>query len=53
MASGNQMCNPSCADFPKTPQNNRKETTLITEKSKQKNENVLSSKIGSKPKITA
>jgi len=38
IASGNQICKPICADFPKTPQNNKKDITKKTFKSKQKND---------------
>jgi hypothetical protein len=53
IASGNQICKPSCADLPKTPQKNKKETTLRTERLKPKNETVLSTIKGSMAKITA
>lgn len=53
IASGNQMCKPSWADLPKTPQNNKKDTTATTEKSKPKNDKVLFIKLGVMAKITA
>jgi len=53
MASGNQICKPICADLPKTPQNNKKEITLITENSIPKNDNDLSITTGVNAKIIA
>jgi hypothetical protein len=47
------MCKPSWADLPKTPQNNKKDTTATTEKSKPKNDKVLFIKLGVMAKITA
>jgi hypothetical protein len=47
------MCNPSCADLPRTPQKKRKEITLKTEKLKPKKERVLSTTFASKAKMTA
>jgi hypothetical protein len=53
IASGNQICNPSCADLPKTPQKNRNDITLRTESSKPKKDNVLLTTSGSIANITA
>lgn len=53
IASGNQMCNPSCADLPRTPQKKRNEITLKTEKLRPKKERVLSTTFASKAKMTA
>jgi hypothetical protein len=47
------MCNPSCADLPRTPQKNKNEIILKTENSKPKKERVLSTTNGSIAKITA
>jgi hypothetical protein len=53
MASGSQMCKPSCADLPKTPQKNKNEITLSTESSNPKKDSVLSITRGSMANITA
>jgi len=52
MASGNQICNPSCADLPKAPQNNRKVITVILSKSKPKKEKVVPTAQGDKANTT-
>ena len=41
IASGNQICNGICADFPNTPQKSKKAIMVNALKSKQKNEMVL------------
>jgi hypothetical protein len=47
------MCKPNCADLPKTPQNNNKEITVTTLKSKPKKLKVLSITIGVSAKVVA
>lgn len=52
MASSNQICNPSCADLPKAPQNSRKVITVILSKSKPKKEKVVPAAQGDKANTT-
>jgi hypothetical protein len=41
IASGNQMCKPTCADFPKAPQNSKKVIMVNLSTSRNKNEKEL------------
>jgi hypothetical protein len=46
IASGNQVCNPNCADFPTAPTNKKKQIIEIKSKLKLKKLKNLSAKIG-------
>lgn len=50
MASGNQMCNPICADFPTDPQKSNDDITVSLSKSKENIESVLFSAQGTRAK---
>ena len=53
IASGNQICNPNCADLPKTPQKSKKEITVKTFSSKFTKVITLSITHGTSAKIVA
>jgi hypothetical protein len=52
IASGNQICKPSCADLPKAPQNSRNVITVILSNSNPRNENVVPMAQGERAKTT-
>jgi hypothetical protein len=52
MASGNQICKPSCADLPRAPQKRKKVITVNLSRSKPKNEKLVPTAQGESAKTT-
>jgi hypothetical protein len=52
MASGSQICNPSCADFPRAPQNNKNVITVSLSRSKPKKEKLVPTAQGDRANTT-
>ena len=53
MASGNQVCNPNCADFPTHPINRRTQTVVNPSNSRLQNRKVLLAKKGAQANAEA